>query len=216
MWDLTLVSLWCGRTVGRTVTWPPNFLSYGAPLARASRARWTISKVMGGGGRNKKNYSSKGKCPKKNSCKVKPKEKKFMQRTGLLFHQNDSLCVENFYCAVSGFCQVFILTRAKSVFFFLAVSPLVALDSGRHRRFPHAWINLWYPGYQNNNISWWEGEPLSLNKRREDKFRDWSMTLKKSKYIEICDFIAYKHSWGLSSDILEEDRLTSVVFEVVH
>ena len=42
------------------------------------------------------------------------------------------------------------------------------------------------------------------------------MTLKKSKYIEICDFIAYKHSWGLSSDILEEDRLTSVVFEVVH
>ena len=106
-------------------------------------------------------------------------------------------------------------TREKC-FFFLAVSPLVALDSGRHRRFPHAWINLWYPGYQNNNISWWEGEPLSLNKRREDKFRDWSMTLKKSKYIEICDFIAYKHSWGLRSDILEEDRLTSVVFEVVH
>ena len=48
----------------------------------------------------------------------KMSEKKFMQRTGLLFHQNDSLCVENFYCAVSGFCQVFILTRAKSVFFF--------------------------------------------------------------------------------------------------
>ena len=30
----TLVCLWCGRTVGRTVTWLPNFLTHGAPLSQ--------------------------------------------------------------------------------------------------------------------------------------------------------------------------------------
>lgn len=45
-----------------------------------------------------------------------------------------------------------------------------------------------------------------LEKRRENKFRNWSIALKITKYIKIFDFIAYKHSWVFSSDILEEDN----------
>ena len=42
-WEWTLVCLWCGRTVARSVTWLPNFLgwvdlfTHGAPLARFTR-----------------------------------------------------------------------------------------------------------------------------------------------------------------------------------
>ena len=63
-------------------------------------------------------------------------------------------------------------TREKS--FFLAAPPLVSSAFGRHRRFPlHARKTSGYPGYQNDNIFWWEGENLCLNKRRQDKIINW-------------------------------------------
>ena len=95
--------------------------------------------------------------------------------------------------------------REKSL--FLAAPALVASAFGRHGRFPpHARKTSGYPGYQSEYIFWWEEENPCLNKRRQDKIRNWLITLLKTKYIKIRDLIAYKHSWVFSSDILEEDN----------
>ena len=122
---------------------------------------------------------------------------------------------ETFSSAVSGFCHVFIHSATREKSFFLPTQQLPASACGRHGRFPpHARKNRWYPGYQNDNIFWWEGENLSLNKKREDKIRNWliHVTLLKTKCITICDFIAYKHRWVFSSDIFEEDMKNSETF----
>ena len=168
--------------------------------------------------------------PKKIHSKWNPKGK-IMERTGPLFHwnQNDSLFTRDFSCAVSGSFQVFIHSATREKSFFLAAPPLVASAFGRHGRFPpHARKTSGYPGYQNDNIFWWEEENLCLNKRRQDKIRNWIITLLKTKYITICDFIAYKHRWVFtvcSSDIFEQNikysatflnRSTSDIFEAVH
>lgn len=106
----------------------------------------------------------------------------------------------------------FIVPRAKRFFFSRFcrsyLRPLADTEDSRHTQEKY----LWYPGYQNDNIFWWEGENLCLNKRREDKIRNWLVTLLKTKYITICDFIAYKHRWVFSSDIFEEDMKNSATF----
>ena len=112
--------------------------------------------------------------------------------------------VKNFH---GPFITPFIVPRAKIVFFSRLcrsyLRPLADTEDSRHTQDN----NLWYPGYQSD-----KGENLCLNKRRQDKIRNWLITLLKTKYITICDFTDYKHRWVFSSDIFEEDMKNSATF----
>ena len=118
------------------------------------------------GGEPKKT-SSKGKCPEKDSCKGRAR---YFTLKPEWFPQ----CARDFSSAVSGFCHVFLVTRAKSVFFSrLRDRPLadtVWADTEDSRRTREK--NFWYLGYQNDHIFWCEGKILSLNQRRNNKFRN--------------------------------------------
>ena len=115
----------------------------------------TIRKVMGG---NQNKTSSKGKCPEKNSCK---RRARYFTKKPEWFPQ----CARDFSRAVSGFCQVFLVTRAKSVFFSrlrdrpLADTVWADTEDSRSTREK----NFWYLRYQNDHIFWCEGKILSLN-----------------------------------------------------
>ena len=69
---------------------------------------------------------------------------------GLITSATEAIYPSDFSSAVSGFCQVFIVSRAKSF-----SRGFAARGFGQHRKFPpHASKNLWYPGQRLSNHNW--------------------------------------------------------------
>ena len=174
---------------------------------------------MGDGevGKKKKN-SRKVKCPPKNSFKVKPKENKSWKGRARYFTKTRMiLCLPETFLArfPVSVMSSFIVPRPKR-FFFLMAPPLVASAFGRHGRFPpHARKTSGYPGYQNDNIFWWEEENLCLNKRRQDKinYKLINNSFKNKIHYYITQMRFYRGTQRQFSEyICLEDDLRSRIF----
>ena len=128
---------------------------------------------------------------------------KFMQRTGPLFHIRPEwfrICQRRFLRSFRFLSSLFSDTREKC--FFLAASA-----SGR--RFPpHARKKLLVPRVPEWPYLLVGGENPQPELETMTSLETDSQLLRKNKvkYIKICDFIVYKHSWVFSSLILGEDN----------
>ena len=143
---------------------------------------------------------------------MKPKENKSWKGRARYFTKTRMiLCLPETFLArfPVSVMSSFIVPRAKRAFFLVA-PPLVASAFGRHGR-----KNSGYPGYQNDNIFWWEEENLCLNKRRQDKinYKLINNSFKNKVHYYITQMRFYRGTQRQFSEyICLEDDLRSRIF----